>query len=165
MDGTFKEEYKMNGTALLRLTPRTTYPMNLFNRAIEDLFGDLARPAVAPAQAGQEAPVRPWAPPVDILETAEAFEVRAELPGVAKDDVEVNVEDNVLTLKGERKFEKDAGGGSFHRIERAYGTFSRAFTLPSRVDAATVEAKFENGLLTVVVPKAAEAKPRKINIS
>lgn len=152
----------MYGTSMMRFTPRATpgNTLNVFNRTLEELFGELARPGYE----GQES-TRPWQPPVDIVETEQAYEVRAELPGVQKDDVQLSVENNVLTLTGERKLEKDVNKENYHRIERLYGTFSRSFTLPSKVDAERVEAKYENGLLTVVIPKAAEARPRKIEIA
>lgn len=155
----------MYGTAL-RFTPRTAHlgalnTLNTVNRVVEDLFGELARPVYE----GQETTGRPWQPLVDIVETGQAYEVRAELPGIFREDVQLSVENNVLTLSGERKFEKDVNKENFHRIERAYGTFSRSFTLASRVDAERVGAKYENGLLTVSIPKAAEARPRKIEIS
>ena len=151
----------MYGNSMQRFAPRATQnnAFNLFNRAVEELFGELARPGYE----GQEA-VRPWQPLVDIVETPQSYEVRAELPGVAKDNVQLSVENNVLTLSGERKFEKDVDKESYHRIERAYGAFSRSFALPNRVDAERVEAKYENGLLTVIIPKADEARPRKIEI-
>jgi HSP20 family protein len=152
----------MYGNSMMRFTPRTTQnnALHVLNRAVEELFGELARPGYE----GQES-TRPWQPLVDIVETAQAYEVRAELPGVQKDNVQLAVENNVLTLSGERKFEKDVNKENYHRIERLYGTFTRSFSLPNRVDAERVEARFENGLLTVVIPKAAEAQPRKIEIA
>jgi HSP20 family protein len=108
---------------------------------------------------------RGFTPAVDIRETEEAYEVVAELPGMKKDDVEITLENNLLRLSGERNFEKDTSEESYHRMERVYGRFSRAFNLPQRVDSARVTAAFEDGLLTVTVPKAEEAKPRKIEIA
>ena len=104
-------------------------------------------------------------PPVDIQETADGYRLQAELPGLTKDDISITLENNVLRLSGERKFEKDAKKESFHRIERTYGTFSRAFALPQQVNGEGVQASFENGVLTIPVPKAEQAKPRKIAIS
>ena len=106
-----------------------------------------------------------WVPRVDILENEEAYQVTAELPGIKKEDVEITVDNNVLSLKGERKFEKDVNKESYHRIERAYGAFVRSFPLPTRVASDRVEAKFDNGLLTITIPKAAEARPKKIEIA
>jgi HSP20 family protein len=158
----------MYGTSMIRFTPRgshfgvlNTLNLNAVNRVVEDLFGELARPSEDAPQAA----VRAWQPRVDILETERAYEIRAELPGVPREDVNIAVDDNVLTVSGERKLEKDVNKESYHRIERVYGSFTRSFTLPTSVDSTQVEAKLENGLLTVVVPKAAEAQPRKIEIS
>ncbi|HXO22592.1 MAG TPA: Hsp20/alpha crystallin family protein [Thermoanaerobaculia bacterium] len=149
----------MYNSSLTHFVPRGSYvnPIDALNRVVGQLF--------SPELEGQQISTRAWSPMVDILETDDAYEFKAELPGVAKDDVEITVENNVLTLKGERKFEKEDSKENYHRIERAYGTFARSFTLPTRVSHDGVEAKFDNGVLTVVVPKAAEAKPRKIDIS
>ena len=95
----------------------------------------------------------------------EAFVFTAELAGIAKDDVEITVEDGILTLKGERLFNETDEEKNYRRIERAYGAFSRSFTLPSAVKAESIEASFQDGLLTVTVPKAEVAKARKITIS
>lgn len=108
---------------------------------------------------------RTWTPPVDIQETEEGYRLTAELPGLTKEDIQITLEDTVLRLSGERKFEKNANKDSYHRIERVYGTFTRAFTLPSQVNGDGVKASFENGVLTLLVPKAEQARPRKITIS
>ena len=112
----------------------------------------------------EEVSNRTWMPPVDIQETADSYRLTAELPGLTREDINLTLENNVLRLTGERKFEKDAKKEGYHRIERTYGAFSRAFTLPSQVSHDKVEAAFENGLLTITVPKAEQAKPRKIAI-
>lgn len=108
---------------------------------------------------------RTWMPAVDIRETAEAFLVSAELPGLSRDDINITLEDSVLTLSGERRFEKEAEKDNYHRIERSYGSFSRSFTLGSGVEAEKVKASFKDGVLTVTVPKREESKPRKISIA
>lgn len=108
---------------------------------------------------------RTWTPPVDIQETEEGYRLTAELPGLTKNDINITLENNVLRLSGERKLEKDVNKDSYHRIERVYGTFTRAFTLPSLVNSEGVQASFENGILTILVPKAEQARPRKISIS
>lgn len=105
-----------------------------------------------------------WLPAVDIRETDEQFVFTAELPGLAKDDVTITIEDKVLTIAGERSFEAKEENDNFHRIERAYGTFSRSFSLPHDVDQEKVAANFKNGLLTVAVPKTEATKPRQIEI-
>jgi HSP20 family protein len=113
----------------------------------------------------EEVSNRTWMPPVDIQETEDSYRLTAELPGLTRENITITLENNVLRLAGERKFEKDVKKEGYHRIERTYGTFARAFTLPSQVNHDKVEAAFENGLLTIVVPKAEQAKPRKITIS
>jgi HSP20 family protein len=114
---------------------------------------------------GEEVSNRTWVPPVDIQETADGYRLQAELPGLTRDDINITLENNVLRLTGERKFERDAKKENFQRIERTYGAFSRAFALPQQVNGEGVQAAFENGVLTITVPKAEQAKPRKIEIS
>ena len=148
-----------NGTSLNR---RSTYSpvtaFEAFNRAFAPLFG-----TETPEES--ETVARAWAPRVDILENEASYQVTAELPGIKKEDVEITVENNLLTLKGDRKFEKDVNKEQYHRIERAYGSFARSFTLPNRVSQDQVQAKYDNGLLTITIPKAAEARPKKIEIA
>lgn len=127
-----------------------------FARLFDSFFGDTAN---------EEVSNRSWMPPVDIQETADGFRLQAELPGLTKDDIQITLENNVLRLSGERKLEKDVKRESFHRIERTYGTFTRSFALPNQVNADGVQAAFENGVLTITVPKAEQAKPRTISIS
>lgn len=115
-------------------------------------------------QGSEEVSNRSWMPPVDIQETEEGYRLTAELPGLTKDDINITLENNVLRLAGERKFEKDVNKESYHRIERSYGGFARSFALPQQVSAEKVAAAFENGLLTITVPKAEQARPRKITI-
>jgi HSP20 family protein len=148
----------MYNATLSRIAPRGSYvnPFDVFNQA----FNQFLRSGEPEAQES----TRTWAPAVDIFETTEAYVVKAELPGIPKEDVHITVENNVLTLKGERRFEKDETKENYHRIERTYGAFARSFTLPTRVDHEDVQAKFDNGVLTITVPKAAEAKPKKIEI-
>jgi HSP20 family protein len=106
-----------------------------------------------------------WVPPVDIFETAgRDLVIKVELPDVNREDVEVTVEHNTLTLRGEKKLPADVKDEQFRRVERRYGTFSRSFTLPTTVDAARVSADFKNGVLTVKLPFKEEAKPRTINV-
>jgi HSP20 family protein len=114
---------------------------------------------------GEDLATRTWTPPVDIQETDDAYHIHAELPGLTKDDIQITLENNVLRLSGERKFEKDVKQENYHRIERTYGTFTRSFALPTQVSPEKVEAKFENGVLSLTVPKAEQAKPRRIAIS
>ena len=106
-----------------------------------------------------------FVPPVDIYEDEQGISVKAELPGVDPKDVDVRVENNTLTIKGERKFEKEEKEENFHRMERRYGSFVRSFTLPNSVDTDNVKADFENGVLTIHLLKRAEAKPKQIKVS
>jgi HSP20 family protein len=105
-----------------------------------------------------------WAPAVDVYESGDRFLVSVELPGIDPADVEVSVEDSTLTVRGERRFVHEEKEGSVQRIERRYGAFSRTLTLPSTVNPDKVEATFDKGILTIVVPKREEAKPRKIQV-
>jgi HSP20 family protein len=107
---------------------------------------------------------RPWSPSVDIYETENELILKADLPDVKLEDIEVRVENQTLTLKGERKFEKDDAVRGYHRIERSYGTFTRSFTVPATVDSEKVGAEFKNGVLTVKLPKKEAAKPRQVKI-
>jgi HSP20 family protein len=107
-----------------------------------------------------------WVPPVDIVETAgKDVVVRAELPDLKREDIKVTFENNVLTIEGERKFEKKADGDTYHRIERGYGTFRRSFSVPATVDATRVEADYKDGVLTVTLPRREESRPRQIAIN
>ena len=105
-----------------------------------------------------------FAPPVDVYEDKNVLSLRAELPGVKREDVEVSIDANVLTLKGERKLEKEEQGRRYHRIERSYGTFVRQFQLPSNIDSAQIDAQLSDGVLTVSLNKKQELKPRKIDV-
>jgi HSP20 family protein len=107
---------------------------------------------------------RRWTPAMDLLETDDQFVLRADLPGMTESDVNIELEDNVLTVSGERKHEHEEKREGFFRVERAFGSFSRALTLPKGVDPEAVSAGFENGVLEVRIPKPEERKPRKITI-
>jgi HSP20 family protein len=107
---------------------------------------------------------RPWMPAVDIWENEGELVVKADLPDVKFEDIHVDLENGTLTLRGERKFERAAEKGGYHRVERAYGAFERSFTVPETVDSERVKADYKNGVLTVTLPKKESAKPRKINV-
>lgn len=107
---------------------------------------------------------RPWTPAVDILENENELILKADLPEVDAKNVGIQIENGTLTLRGERKFEEQKNGKGYHRIERAYGRFVRAFSLPDTVDAEKVKADYKNGVLTVTLPKKEVAKPRTVNI-
>lgn len=147
-------------TGMTRWTPNDFFRQPIdrfFNQALGDLF-DAGR-------ASEEVSNRTWMPPVDVRETDEALTLFVELPGIKSEDVDITVENRTLTIRGERKFEKDVERENFHRIERAYGAFARTFTLPTNVRTEDVEANFADGVLTLALPKAEEAKPRKIKIA
>jgi HSP20 family protein len=105
-----------------------------------------------------------WSPPVDVFDTKDAIVLKAELPGLGPDDIDIEVDDNVLTIRGERKFEETVEEGRYYRLERAYGSFARSLTLPQGVKSEEISANFEGGVLEVRVPKADEVKPRKITV-
>lgn len=105
-----------------------------------------------------------WEPAVDISETDEEYLIHADLPGLAKDDVKINYEDGVITIRGEKKQEKEEKKKNYHRTERSYGVFERSFRLPNRVEIGKVEAKFKDGVLELRLPKAEEARPKEIPI-
>lgn len=105
-----------------------------------------------------------WAPSVDITENNEEFQIKAELPEVKKDDVKIRVEDGVLCISGERKQEKEEQNKKWHRVERSYGSFMRTFTLPANVDETKIRADYKDGVLTMRLPKSAEAKPRAVEV-
>ena len=106
-----------------------------------------------------------WAPPVDIAEEKDKIVITAELPGFKENEIEIQTENGMLTLRGERKFEKESEGKNFHRVERSYGQFVRTFSLPNNVDREKIQAKFQDGLLKVELPKREDAKPRTIKIT
>jgi HSP20 family protein len=105
-----------------------------------------------------------WSPAVDIYETENEIMVKAELPGIDRKDIVLNLENNVLTLKGERKFEKETRQENYHRIERSYGAFSRAFSIPAIVDEEKIRADYKDGILTIGLPKKNQVKPKQIKI-
>ncbi|HBO69040.1 MAG TPA: molecular chaperone [Deltaproteobacteria bacterium] len=105
-----------------------------------------------------------WTPAVDIYEKNDFVVVKAELPGVEKDQISVEVKDGILTLRGERKLERDVKEESYHRIERAYGSFLRSFSLPVSVDQDKVKAKFKDGVLEVELPKKEKTKPKQVKV-
>ena len=107
---------------------------------------------------------RPWTPAVDILETENELLIKADLPDVDMKDIQVEIENGTLTLKGERKFEQDDKTQGYHRIERSYGSFARYFSLPDTVEADKVKADYKNGVLSVTIPKKEIAKPRTIKV-
>jgi HSP20 family protein len=113
----------------------------------------------------EESALTTWAPAVDIYETPNELVVKADLPDVNEKDIDVRVENNLLTIRGERKFEKSVSEENFLRVERTYGSFSRSFSLPNTVNAETIGAEYKNGVLTVTLPKREESKPRQVKVT
>ena len=113
---------------------------------------------------GEDLTEQRWRPAVDVHESEAAFHFTAELPGLTKEDIEITLDENNLTLKGERKFEEKEESENYHRIERSYGSFTRSFSLPGQVDTEKVTAEFKNGVLHITVPKTEQALPKKITI-
>lgn len=115
--------------------------------------------------SGDESNLTSWAPAVDIYETEQELVVKADLPDVDPKDLDIRVENNVLTIRGERKFEKKVTEDSYLRVERAYGAFSRSFSLANTVNSEAIKADYQNGVLTLMVPKREEAKPKQIKVN
>ena len=141
--------------SLMRYSPsseREEFPvgLRLFQDSVSRLFSEPSN--------------RPWSPAVDIFETEHELVVKADVPEVEMKDIDVQVENGTLTLKGERKFEQEQNGRGYHRIERGYGSFVRAFTLPDSVDADKVKAEYKSGVLTVTLSKKEVAKPKIIRV-
>ena len=105
-----------------------------------------------------------WSPAVDIYETESDIVLKAELPEVDQKDIEIKIDENVLTLKGERRFEKETKEENYHRMERFYGSFSRSFTLPSGIEQEKIKAQYKDGVLKITMPKKAETKSKKITV-
>ena len=113
---------------------------------------------------GADAPLGTWSPVSDVVETDDAIVVSCELPGLRQEEIEIKLADNVLTIAGERKVDRDSESQQFHRIERSYGPFARSFTVPASIDAEKIAASYRCGVLSVVLPKRAEATPRRITV-
>jgi HSP20 family protein len=118
-----------------------------------------------PATPGNGGTLRRWVPAMDLVETDDDFVLRADLPGMSQEDVKIELEDNVLTVAGERKSEHEVKQQGYYRVERAFGSFSRSLTLPKGVDAGAVRANFDKGVLEIRIPKPEERKPRRIEIA
>ena len=113
----------------------------------------------------EESNLTTWAPAVDILETEHELIVKADLPDVDPKDLDIRVENNILTIRGERKFEKQVNDGNYLRVERAYGSFARSFSLANTVNTEAIKADYQNGVLTLHIPKREEAKPKQIKVN
>lgn len=134
-------------------------------RDMEDFFDRFLRHSGLPVSTGRESLASgDWSPRVDISETDKEYLVKAELPDVTKEDMHLSVDNGVLTIRGEKKQEKEEKGKRFHRIERHYGSFSRSFTLPDNVDAAAIKAAFKDGVLNVTLPKSSKKPTKAIKV-
>jgi HSP20 family protein len=132
---------------------------------LQDRMNRLFNDAGRGWRAEEPAATTTWSPAVDIFETEGEIVVKAELPGVDRKDITLHLENNVLTLKGERRFEKETKEENYHRIERAYGGFSRSFAIPTTVDEEKIRADYRDGVLKVALPKKEQAKPKQIRIA
>src|SRR5438445_12016387 len=126
---------------------------------INRVFGDVV------GRTGEESNLTPWAPEVDIYETENELVVKADLPDVNPQDLDIRVESNILTIRGERKFDKKVNEDNYLRIERSYGSFSRSFSLANSVNSEAIKADYQNGVLTLSIPKREEAKPKQIKVN
>jgi HSP20 family protein len=130
-----------------------------FQEQVNRLFGNV------PEHSGAESNLTSWAPAVDIYETEHTLVVKADLPDVDPKDLDIRVENNILTIRGERKFEKKLNEENYLRVERAYGSFRRSFSLANTVNAEAIKAVYQNGVLTLTIPKREEAKPKQIKVN
>jgi HSP20 family protein len=135
-------------------------------RELDSLQSDMNRlfDTFFQGRAGNGVRGRRWIPAMDLVETQDHLVLRADLPGISEDDVQIEIKDGVLTVSGERKSEHEEKSEGYHRVERAFGSFSRSLTLPDGVDADAVDASFDNGVLEVKIPKPAETKPHRVQI-
>jgi HSP20 family protein len=141
---------------LSRFEPRGASTLQeQINRLFNDVF---ERP-------GEESNLTSWAPAVDIFETEHELVVKADLPNIDPKDLDIRVENNILSIRGERKFESKVSEDKYLRVERAYGSFSRSFSLANSVNSEAIKADYQNGVLTLTVPKREEAKPKQIKVN
>jgi HSP20 family protein len=132
---------------------------------IDDMFDRYTRAESLPRNGGQKVVAKgDWAPRVDISETDKEFMIKAEIPEVRKEDVKVTVDNGILTIRGERKQEKQDNGRKFHRVERYYGSFTRSFSLPDNVEETKIQASFKDGMLKLQIQKTEEVKPSAIEV-
>ena len=137
-------------------------PFRNFEERMRRFFGEGFEPFKTSTEENWS--LATWAPTCDIFETDNEIVVKAELPEVKNEDVHVTIDNNMLTLRGERKFSEETKKDSYHRMERSYGEFFRSFTLPHFVDANKVSAEFKNGMLRITLPKREEAKPKQLEV-
>ena len=153
------------GTAMAPTASRermTFDPFRNFEERMKRFFGESFDPFKKLTEENWS--LAAWSPTCDIYETDNEIVVKAELPEVKKEEVNVSIDNNILTIRGERNLSEETKRENYHRLERSYGAFSRSFTLPSFVDATRVNAEFKDGLLRVTMPKREEAKPKQIEV-
>ena len=143
-------------TSISRFEPFRT---NSLQEQISRLFNE------AFERSADESSITTWAPAVDIFETEQELVVKADLPDIQPEELEIRVENNILTIRGERKFEKKVNESNYLRVERAYGSFSRSFSLANTVNSEAIKAEYKDGVLTLTVPKREEAKPKQIKVN
>ena len=131
---------------------------------LQDRMNRLFEEANRGGRADEPTATTSWSPSVDIFETEESIVVKAEVPGVDPKEIALSLENNVLTLKGDRRFEEETKDENYHRIERSYGGFSRSFSIPALVEEAAIKADYKEGILTIVLPKTEKARPKQIQI-
>ena len=143
-------------TTLSRFEPFRNAPafQDQINRLFHEAFD----------RSSDEANLTPWAPDVDIYETENQLVLKADLPDIKSEDLDIRVENNILTIRGERKFEKKVDENNYLRVERSYGSFSRSFSLANTVNTEAIQADYKNGVLTLSIPKREEAKPKQIKV-
>ena len=144
---------------LIRFTP--SVDMRRLQREIDRMFDDFFPRTAGDSESEQAV----WAPRVDLAETDEAYLLNVEVPGVAKEDININFQDGRLSISGDRKVEDAVEGKDFVRVERSFGHFFRSFALPKQVSAEKIQAIYENGVLNLKVPKTEDSKPRRIEVS
>jgi HSP20 family protein len=132
---------------------------------LQDRMNRLFRESYGPEGRDESLTTSQFAPPVDVYEDEHNVVLKVEVPGIDEKDIDVRVENNILTVHGERKVEKEEKEENFRRVERQYGSFTRTFTLPSTVDAERIQADYDKGILKIVLPKKAEAKPKQIKVN
>jgi HSP20 family protein len=135
--------------------------LNLLQDRMNRLFDDAGRTW----RSDEPAATTTWSPSVDIFETEAEIIVKAELPGMDRKDISLHLENNVLSIRGERKFEKETKDENYHRIERSYGAFNRSFSIPATVDEEKIRADYKDGVLKIILPKKEQAKPKQIKIA
>ena len=143
-------------TSISRFEPfRTNSLQNQISRLFNEAF----------ERSSDESSITAWAPAVDIFETEHELVVKADLPDIKPEEIDVRVENNILTIRGERKFEKKVDQSNYLRVERTFGSFSRSFSLANTVNSEAIKAEYKNGVLTLTVPKREEAKPKQIKVN